>query len=106
VGCARLIVKVPPTAFDPQPKIDSAVFLIQKNSDRSDKDFEDMLRVAFVQPRKTLMKNLSSTYEKALLQEAFNELSFIQTIRPHQVSTSDYHQLYNIIQGSLDGRNE
>jgi len=106
VGKAHIVVKVPPTAFDPQPKIDSAVFLIQKNKDRSDKEFEDMLRIAFTQPRKTLMKNLSSKYEKELLKEAYEELGFIQTIRPHQVSTSDYHQLYKKIKGSLDGRRE
>ena len=97
VGTSHIVVKVPPTAFDPQPKIDSAVFLIQKDKDRSDKDFEDMLRVAFSQPRKTLMKNLSSKYEKSTLQKAYEELELIQTIRPHQVSTSDYHQLYKKI---------
>ena len=97
VGTAKIIVKVPPTAFDPQPKIDSAVFLIEKSADRSDKDFEDMLRVAFTQPRKTLMKNLSAKYEKPRLQEAFSELELTLTIRPHQVSTKDYHQLYKII---------
>ena len=97
VGTSHIVVKVPPTAFDPQPKIDSAVFLIQKDKDRSDKDFEDMLRVAFSQPRKTLMKNLSSKYEKSKLQEAYEELDLTQTIRPHQVSTSDYHQLYKKI---------
>jgi len=104
VGSSHIVVRVPPTAFEPKPKIDSAVFLIQKNKDRSDKDFEGMLRVAFTQPRKTLMKNLSCKYEKETLQKAFGELSLIQTIRPHQVNTQDYHQLYNIIQGSLDGR--
>ena len=97
VGTAKIIVKVPPTAFEPQPKVDSAVFLIQKNADRSDKEFEDMLRVAFTQPRKTLMKNLSAKYEKETLQEAFEKLGFIHTIRPHQVDTKDYHQLYKII---------
>jgi 16S rRNA (adenine1518-N6/adenine1519-N6)-dimethyltransferase len=106
VGESHIVVRVPPTAFDPQPKIDSAVFLIQKNKDRDDKDFEDLLRVAFRQPRKTLMKNLSQEYKKTLLQEAYKELELTQTIRPHQVSTQDYHQLYNIIQGSLDGRRE
>jgi 16S rRNA (adenine1518-N6/adenine1519-N6)-dimethyltransferase len=106
VGNAHIVVKVPPTAFDPQPKIDSAVFLIRKDRDRSDENFEAMLRVAFKQPRKTLMKNLSASYEKTILQEAFVKLELIPTIRPHQVSTSDYHQLYNIIQGSLDGRRE
>jgi len=97
VGTAKIVVKVPPTAFDPQPKVDSAVFLIEKNADRSDKGFEDMLRVAFTQPRKTLMKNLSAKYEKPRLQEAFKELDLTLTIRPHQVSTKDYHQLYKII---------
>jgi len=106
VGNSHIVVRVPPTAFEPPPKIDSAVFLIQKNRDRSDKDFEDMLRVAFGQPRKTLMKNLSQKYEKSIIQGAFKELELIQTIRPHQVCTQDYHQLYNIIQGSLDGRRE
>jgi 16S rRNA (adenine1518-N6/adenine1519-N6)-dimethyltransferase len=97
VGDAHIVTQVPPTAFDPQPKVDSAVFLIQKSRDRSDKDFEDMLRVAFTQPRKTLMKNLSSKYEKAKLQEAFEKLNLTLTIRPHQVSTKDYHQLYTMI---------
>jgi 16S rRNA (adenine1518-N6/adenine1519-N6)-dimethyltransferase len=97
VGNARIVVKVPPTAFDPQPKIDSAVFLIEKKTDRSDENFEGMLRVAFKQPRKTLMKNLSATYEKTLLQEAFAGLELTQTIRPHQLSTNDYHQLYKKI---------
>ena len=105
IGTARIVAKVPPTAFDPQPKVDSAVFLIEKNADRSDKDFEEMLRVAFTQPRKTLMKNLSAKYEKPLLQRAFEELSLTLTIRPHQVSTQDYHQLYKITR-SLDGRRE
>ena len=97
VGDAHIVVKVPPTAFDPQPKIDSAVFLITKKTDRSDENFEGMLRVAFKQPRKTLMKNLSSVYEKSRLQEAFDALELTQTVRPHQVSTDDYHQLYKKI---------
>ena len=106
VGKSNIIVKVPPTAFDPQPKVDSAVFLIQKEKDRSDKEFEDLLRVAFTQPRKTLMKNLSAKYEKSLLQSVFDEMELVHTIRPHQVATGNYHQLYKKIKGSLDDRRE
>ena len=97
VGTAHIVVKVPPTAFEPQPKIDSAVFIIKKKADRNDEDFEQMLRVAFKQPRKTLMKNLSVIYDKAKLTDAFSSLELTLTIRPHQVSTKDYHQLYKII---------
>jgi len=94
VATAKIVVKVPPTAFDPQPKVDSAVFLIQKTKDRSDEVFEGLLRVAFTQPRKTLMKNLCAVYDKKQLIPIFKELNFTLTIRPHQVDTKDYHQLY------------
>ena len=94
VGTASIVIDVPPTAFDPMPKVDSAVMLIEKHSDRSDKAFEDMLKVAFAQPRKTLLKNLSSHYEKQKLLEIFEELDLSLTIRPHQLHTADYHQLY------------
>jgi 16S rRNA (adenine1518-N6/adenine1519-N6)-dimethyltransferase len=94
IGTANIVVKVPPSAFDPQPKVDSAVFLIQKTKDRSDEIFEGLLRIAFKQPRKTLMKNLSQVYDKKILQAIFLELNFTLTIRPHQVNTTDYHQLY------------
>jgi 16S rRNA (adenine1518-N6/adenine1519-N6)-dimethyltransferase len=107
VGEPHIVVIVPPTAFDPQPKIDSAVFLIQKKRNRNDEDFEEMLRVAFKQPRKTLLKNLSCVYEKELLQEAYEKLELTLTIRPHQLSTHDYHQLYKLTNTrSLDGRRE
>ncbi len=97
VGTASIVIDVPPTAFDPMPKVDSAVMLIQKHSDRSDKAFEDMLKVAFAQPRKTLLKNLSSHYDKTKLLEIFEQLDLSLTIRPHQLHTTDYHQLYKKI---------
>ncbi|WP_345979984.1 16S rRNA (adenine(1518)-N(6)/adenine(1519)-N(6))-dimethyltransferase RsmA [Sulfurimonas sp. HSL3-2] len=97
VGTASIVIDVPPSAFDPMPKVDSAVMLIEKHADRSDKDFEDMLKVAFAQPRKTLLKNLSSRYDKQRLLEIFEEMNLSVTIRPHQLSTTDYHQLYKKI---------
>ena len=97
VGEASIVVTVPPEAFDPMPKVDSAVLLISKTASRSDENFEAMLRIAFTQPRKTLLKNLSGHYEKAKVSQALLELELSPTIRPHQVTTSDYHQLYKIL---------
>ncbi len=85
---------VPPSAFDPAPKVDSAVMSLRKFENRSDEGFERFLRVCFKQPRKTLMKNLSSEFDKQKVSEIFDALSFSHTIRPHQLSTDDYHQLY------------
>ena len=98
VGEASIVVHVPPEAFDPAPKVDSAVLLIQKRKSREDKEFELMLRAAFTQPRKTLSKNLSSRYEKEQVRTALEQLGLVPTIRPHQVATTDYHQLFELLE--------
>ncbi len=97
VAHCRITQTVPPSAFDPAPKVDSAVMLIEKFASRSDESFERFLKVCFQQPRKTLMKNLSTTYDKALLQETFSTLGLAHNIRPHQLATDDYHQLYKLL---------
>ena len=96
-GEASIVVHVPPEAFDPAPKVDSAVLLITKTANRNDEEFELMLRAAFTQPRKTLQKNLSSRYEKESVKTAFEQLELTPSIRPHQVSTTDYHQLFKLL---------
>lgn len=96
-GEVEIVLHVPPTAFDPAPKVDSCVLLIQKTSNRMDAGFEEMLRIAFTQPRKTLYKNLSSRYDAALLSSAFETLELDRSIRPHQLDTLAYHRLYTIL---------
>jgi len=103
VAKASIVVNVPPEAFDPAPKVDSSVLLIQKHKNRNDEEFEKMLKLAFTQPRKTLQKNLSSFYAKDKIASALEQLELKASIRPHETTTSDYHQLYRILTGSLDG---
>ncbi len=88
---------VPPESFTPAPKVDSAVMLLKKHTNRSDEKFEQFLKVCFKQPRKTLQKNLSSVYDKQELSKLFEKLNFKPTIRPHELSTDDYHQLYTLL---------
>lgn len=94
VGDASIVTDVPPTAFEPMPKVQSSVLLIKKHSTLEDKDFQEMLRAAFAQPRKTLLKNLSSKYEKNMLLDIFKSQNLLPNIRPHQLTAGDYHQLY------------
>jgi 16S rRNA (adenine1518-N6/adenine1519-N6)-dimethyltransferase len=107
VGHAGIVIEVPPEAFNPPPKIHSAVLKIVKRENRStDTGLEDMLRVAFAQPRKTLLKNLSAVYDKEEVINAMESMSLIPTIRPHQTTTANYHQLYKKLPRSLDGREQ
>jgi 16S rRNA (adenine1518-N6/adenine1519-N6)-dimethyltransferase len=98
VGEAEIVAHVPPEAFDPAPKVDSAVLLIKKTASRNDEVFELMLKAAFTQPRKTLQKNLSARYDKERVRAALEQLELSASIRPHQVATTDYHQLYHLLE--------
>jgi len=105
VGNASILFDVPPQAFEPIPKVDSSILMISKNSTLNDKLFEDFLRQCFIQPRKTLYKNLSIKFGKDNIQKYFEVLDLSLKLRPHETTTSQYHQLYKIInKGSLDGR--
>ena len=97
VWTAHIVTDVPPSAFEPAPKVTSAVLKIVKTSDREVSEFEQMLRVAFTQPRKTLQKNLSAHYQKQEVLECLNTLGLEPSIRPHQVTTADYHQLFKLL---------
>ncbi len=104
VAKAEITQTVPPASFEPPPKVESAVILLKKFKSKFDEDFSRFLKICFSQPRKTLYKNLSSSYDKSFLQQIFSRLDIVQNTRPHQLSTNDYHQLYKNIQESLDGR--
>jgi len=106
VGEATLCFEVEPEAFVPPPKVTSAVLSIVKYRSLEDRGFEDFLKIAFSQPRKKLSKNLSGRYAKEKIIELFRELELQETLRPHEASTSLYHQLYNTLEqkDNLDER--
>lgn len=95
LGESEMLFDVPKEAFEPMPKVTSSVFRMRKNNQVIEKDFEEMLRVAFCSPRKKLFSNLATKYDKKILQDLFGDFCIDQDIRPHQISATSYHQIYN-----------
>lgn len=96
------LFSVPPEAFTPAPKVDSAVFLAQKvESQIIDSAFlenlESLLKVAFNAPRKTILNNLSKAYSKECVESALKSLEIPPTFRPHQLDTPTYHRLLKLL---------
>jgi 16S rRNA (adenine1518-N6/adenine1519-N6)-dimethyltransferase len=92
---SKTIMVVPPSSFNPPPKVDSAVIYIKKDMSKSvDVGFKKFLKGCFVQPRKKLIKNLSAYYDKSLLDKIFLELNIKETARPHEVDASLYSHIY------------
>jgi len=94
VATARILFDVPPEAFVPPPKVTSAILYIEKSDSLRDLEFESFLKVATKQPRKTLYKNLTTTYDKKLLEGIFERLNIVKTARAHELELSIYHHLY------------
>ena len=100
---SRILFDVPPESFDPAPKVMSSILYIRKDMNKSiDKDFNKFLKACFVQPRKKLSKNLSSILSKEFISSLYQELEISDNIRPHEVSSSLYSQMYTKVR---DGRN-
>ncbi|MRI84269.1 MAG: 16S rRNA (adenine(1518)-N(6)/adenine(1519)-N(6))-dimethyltransferase [Nitratiruptor sp.] len=103
VGKVAKLFIVKPTSFHPAPKVDSAVLLIAKERNLDDPAFMDFLKVAFAQPRKRLMKNLAVGYGKERIQSIFADLGLQETLRPHEATTSIYHQIHARLKETIDG---
>ncbi len=106
VGKATLCFEVEPEAFVPAPNVTSAVLLIEKNQSRNDEKFEAFLKIAFSQPRKKLVRNLSTVFSKDIVNTLFSKLELGSNLRPHETATSMYHQLYNELKDNLDGKQQ
>ncbi len=101
-GEVKRLFIVKPSSFSPAPKVDSAVLLIAKERSLKDEGFKEFLKAAFSQPRKKLLKNLSTRYDKELLNRIFSELGLDQNIRPHEATTSIYHRIYATLKEKID----
>ena len=103
-GKCEFLFEVPPFAFEPPPKVTSAVMRLVKNEFLSEHkkfanldeytEFKGFLRICFSAPRKTLFKNLSSKFDKNLLNEIFANLQISQTIRSHELDFALFLKIF------------
>ncbi|MEO5963147.1 MAG: 16S rRNA (adenine(1518)-N(6)/adenine(1519)-N(6))-dimethyltransferase RsmA [Thermomonas sp.] len=95
---------VPPGAFRPAPKVDSAVVrLLPKSTDQikvvDRKMFADVVRAGFGQRRKTLRNALNGVADSAQIEAA----GLRPDARAEQVDVGGFVQLANLLAGTRDG---
>ncbi|MDN5104549.1 16S rRNA (adenine(1518)-N(6)/adenine(1519)-N(6))-dimethyltransferase RsmA [Aliarcobacter butzleri] len=101
---SKILFDVPAEAFAPPPKVTSSILYIKKDMSKSlDKDFNKFLKACFIQPRKKLSKNLTTIFDKNIIFEIYKELNINDNVRPHEVSSSLYSQMYTKVK---NGRNK
>ena len=103
-GC-ELLFDVDASCFNPPPKVTSSVIKLQKSknligetgvfeSKFEYEKFKTYLKIAFSAPRKTLMKNLSSSYKKPEIERIFSLLNLSANIRPHELNVDLYLEVF------------
>ena len=104
-GRCELLFDVDAKLFNPPPKVTSSVIKLQKTKKIFGKDgifkdakqyeaFKAFLRAAFASPRKTLLKNLSTNFDKKALEEIFEDLDLAQNLRPHELDVDSYLKVF------------
>lgn len=105
---SSLLFDVSKESFVPEPKVTSSVIKIVKSSDyrgaidlfkddREYLDFKNFLALAFVAPRKRVLKNLATRFDKKLLEELFVELNLKDNLRAHELEITLFLEIYRKI---------
>jgi 16S rRNA (adenine1518-N6/adenine1519-N6)-dimethyltransferase len=97
---------VPPTSFDPAPKVDSAIVRLTPHAQlphvaNTIKSLETLVNVAFQQRRKTLRNSL----KQLLTPEQMETLPVNLQLRPEEISLPEYVAMSNLLgELSLNGQ--
>lgn len=99
-GQCELLFSVPASAFEPEPKVTSAVIRLikTKKPDCDIKAFEAFLKVCFIAPRKTLAKNLNSVLDKDKITKTLEKLNISQNTRPHELDLPLFLNIFKEVQ--------
>ena len=104
-GRCELLFDVDAKLFNPPPKVTSSVIRLQKREKIFGKDgifkdanlyesFKSFLKAAFASPRKTLLKNLSTNFDKRALEEIFENMNLATNLRPHELDVDSYLKIF------------
>jgi 16S rRNA (adenine1518-N6/adenine1519-N6)-dimethyltransferase len=92
------LFEVPPEAFDPRPKVDSAIVRMAPYTElpytaHDFKHFEQLVKSGFAQRRKTLRNNLKGITDDKQLQS----LGIDPSIRPERLTVGDFVAISNLL---------
>ena len=95
----EIICAVPPKAFQPPPKVSSAVIRLRPRPfamvAKSPSGLQRIVKLGFTSKRKMLRNNLASVIERSPLLQLFDQLNIADTARAEDLSVVDWVSLSN-----------
>jgi 16S rRNA (adenine1518-N6/adenine1519-N6)-dimethyltransferase len=97
----ELLFTLPPKDFDPPPKVHSAVVRLKTHGRQLDMHtltkYYEMLHVAFKQPRKTLLNNLSEKLDRQQARLLIEKLGLPEGVRPQDLDIEQLRRLASLL---------
>ena len=105
----KILFKVPPSVFVPQPKVESTVIKLEVRGTplvevHDERLFFNIIRDSFSKRRKTLLNALSTgnlKLNKELIRETLNYYNINENIRGEALSIEEFAQICNYIKSNL-----
>ncbi|MDG1480516.1 MAG: 16S rRNA (adenine(1518)-N(6)/adenine(1519)-N(6))-dimethyltransferase RsmA [Myxococcota bacterium] len=99
---ARIAIRVPPGAFHPPPKVDSAVIEVRLREvpligSASIKQFERVNRAAFSAPRKTLRNALRTAFSAPIVKNGLEEAGVDGSVRASTLTAAQVSRLAEVL---------
>ncbi len=96
--------RLSPSAYYPEPEVDSVVLRFERNSVPYDPLFTRVVKASFAMRRKTLKNNLASLADKSIVPELILSAGLEPSCRAEELSISDYERLFVCFKGYLNDK--
>jgi 16S rRNA (adenine1518-N6/adenine1519-N6)-dimethyltransferase len=99
----EIVLRIPPGAFRPPPKVTSALVAMQLPGERAhlgianDQSFLEFLQHSFAQKRKTLRNNLKSIFSDEQIAKALAACKLTASARAEELSLRQFAQLFHLL---------
>ena len=95
-----ILMNISKNVFNPKPNVDSAVIVFKpktKKYVKDEKEFYEMVKMAFTQRRKTLFNNLKEHFDNEKIKKMYETLGLKDSIRAQEIDLDTFIRIYEML---------
>lgn len=95
-----ILMNISKNVFNPKPNVDSAVIVFKpktKKYVKDEKEFYEMVKMAFTQRRKTLFNNLKEHFDNEKIRKMYETLGLKDSIRAQEIDLDTFIRIYEVL---------
>ena len=96
----NILMNISKNVFNPKPNVDSAVIVFKpktKKYVKDEKEFYEMVKMAFTQRRKTLFNNLKEHFDNEKIKKMYETLGLKDSIRAQEIDLDTFIRIYEVL---------